>query len=109
EIEVETELGTVRVAKAQVKDSRKETVVKAAPLEAKAEKTEARDEALGLLVTRPSAAWKFGEPPDPLVRIVMRREDPAVTFRVAVEEPLDPMKLEVDPANLNDMKALVSR
>lgn len=108
-VEVETELGTVRVDKKNVKSMRKETVVKAAPAAAPAEKTEARDEALGLIVTRPSAAWKFAEPPDPLVRIVMRREDPAVYFRVALAEPPDAQHREVEPQNANDMKAQVTR
>jgi tetratricopeptide (TPR) repeat protein len=110
EYEVETALGTVKVEKKQVVDVKKELVAKSAPAPAAAEKTDVRDEGLGLMVARPSAAWKFAaEPGDPLARIVMKREDPAVSFRVALAEPLDPAKREVEAASANDMKALLAR
>lgn len=102
EYEIETDLGMVRIPKRQVREIRYQTVTReAAAAPAPAEREEARDYDLGFVVRRPSEAWKFADqPPDPLARIVMRREEPLVIFRAALGEPLDPDRRDVEPAGL---------
>jgi tetratricopeptide (TPR) repeat protein len=87
--EVENDLGTVRIEKKHVRFMREEKVVRGAKQEAPAERDEARDLGLGFSVARPSAGWRFAvQAPDPLARVVMRRDDPRAVFRVALAEPL---------------------
>jgi tetratricopeptide (TPR) repeat protein len=107
--ELATDLGTIRIDKRQVKDVKTELVARAAAPAAPTERTEARDEALGIVVARPSPAWRVAERvPDPLARLLIRRSDPDVYFRVGVAESLDPQHREVEAANLNDMRQLVT-
>jgi tetratricopeptide (TPR) repeat protein len=112
EWEIEGDLGTVRVKKRQVRDLVREVVPRrpSGAAAALTEREEAVDLALGVALARPSAAWKFAERvPDPLARILMRREDPDVIFRVALAEAPDPERRDVEAANRAAMETALRK
>ena len=106
--EVETDLGTSRVEKSLVRSMRFEKVARGAAAPVAVDRDEVRDLGLGFEVSRPSADWHFAtQPPDPLARVVMQRQNPLVIFRVALAEPLPAELAAVEAPNLDKVQALL--
>ncbi|HVY61984.1 MAG TPA: hypothetical protein VHF22_10045, partial [Planctomycetota bacterium] len=106
--EVETDLGTTRVEKSLVRSTRTEKVARGAAPQAPVDREEVRDMGLGFEVSRPGADWHFAEqPPDPLARVVMRRQGPVVIFRAGLAEPFPAELASVEPANQEKVQQLV--
>jgi tetratricopeptide (TPR) repeat protein len=106
--EIENDLGTTRVEKSLVRSTRTEKVARGAAPQAPVDRDEVRDLGLGFEVSRPSPEWHFAEQsPDPLARVVMRRQGPVVVFRAALAEPLPADLAAVEPANQEKVQQLV--
>ncbi len=109
-VEIASDRGSVLIDKRSIKEKKEEVVRRPKATPSPAEAPQLKDYGLGFVVGRPSADWRFDEPsPDPLARMQMRRRDPLAVFQVRLAPALEPLYREVEPRNLDRLKAVAGK